>query len=145
MIRNTIFCTVVCLLCLTLGCGDGGSGAAILKRRSNLETLGAAYLAYHEANGKSAANATDLAGFMAQSATDPKTSDAITSLTEGDIRMIFNAELGESAENARRVLGFEAGVPATGGYVVMGDGTVRLMTVKDYSEASLVAVSNETQ
>ena len=75
---------------------------------------------------------------------DPKTHDAIISLEDGDIVMIWNGVLGEASENAEYVLGFEAGVPATGGYVVMGDGVVRLMTSKEYSEATLLPTASET-
>ena len=52
--------------------------------------------------------------------------------------MIWNGVLSDSGDDARYVLGFEAGAPATGGYVVMGDGTVRLMTGKDFSEAMML-------
>jgi hypothetical protein len=141
MIKSKMMGLLLSTLCLTIGCGDGGASDLVLKRRSNLEVLGAAYLGYHQAHGKSTAGASELADFMKPSASDPKTADAITALTEGDVVIIFAGQLGAADENAKHVLGFEAGVPATGGYVVMGDGKVRLMTIKDFSEASLIPVS----
>lgn len=126
------------ILCPLMGCGSSEAEDLVRKRRSNLQLLGEAYLSYHQTNGRSPANAAELAEFMQPAASDAKTADAIKALTEGDVTMIFNGQLGSAAENAGLVLGFEAGVPATGGYVVMGDGSYQLMTIKKFSEASLI-------
>ncbi len=127
------------VVCCVGGCDDGGAADAIRKRRSNLQQLGIAYQGYYQDNKRSAANAAELLGFMElQGEADPQVRDAITSLEEGDIVMAWGGRLEDPATSAKFVLGFEAGVPSTGGYVVMGDGTVRLMTAKDFSEASLL-------
>ena len=135
---KTVTTLLVLLITATLvGCGDGGE--AVLKRRSNLQQLGDAYLRFHTENGKSPKGASELIDFMSGGAEDEKTTDAITALEEGDITMIWTANIyPEESENAKYLLGFEAGVPSTGGYVVMGDSQVKLMTGKDYAEAKTI-------
>jgi hypothetical protein len=127
---------------VTSGCGDGG--AAVLKRRSNLSMLGAAYHGFHQANGKSPVNAGELTQFMSDKSSDPQTTDAVVSLEEGEIVIHWDGVLGGARDNGRYVLGFEARAPASGGYVVMGDGEVRLMTGKEFSQAAMLpSVSGE--
>ena len=54
--------------------------------------------------------------------------------------MIWDGQLSDAQSNSKYVLGFEARVPASGGYVVMGDGEVRLMTGKEFSEGATLPV-----
>ena len=137
MSKSFVSIILMLSMLITTGCGDGG--AAVLKRRSNLHELGMAYHRFLQANQKSPAGAGEMSEFMkSQSADDPKVQDAIISLEEGDIVMIWNGNLGDASENPKYVLGFEAGAPSTGGYVVMGDGVVRLMTAKEYTEATML-------
>ncbi len=120
------------------GCGDGG--AAVLQRRSNLEQIGVAYQGFYEANGKAPASMAELITHMnSVSQGEEAVTDAITSLEEGDIVVNYNGVLGDAGKNASDVLAFEARAPASGGYVVMGDGGVRLMTGKEFSEATMLA------
>jgi hypothetical protein len=119
------------------GCGDGG--AAVAQRRSNLHEVGLAYLRFASDQRRSPTDASELAEFMrSELADEPRVQEAIVRLEEGDVVVIWNGDLGDASANARYVLGFEAGVPATGGYVVMGDGVIRLMTSKDYSQATVL-------
>ena len=143
MIKSPILLTVVAFLLLaTAGCGDGG--AAVLKRRSNLMELGLAYHAFYASQQRGPADAAELVASMSsQASSDSAVADAITSLEEGDIVMIWAGVLGDSTENARYVLAFEARAPASGGYVVMGDGEVRLMTGKDFSQAAMLPQSTD--
>lgn len=134
------------LAAFVVGCGDGG--AAVAKRRNNLMTLG---LAYHEFNAvyqRPPASISELADHM-RTGSDPDIEDAIKALEDGDVVMNWNGILGsgeEAAQNGLYVLGFEARAPATGGYVVMADGFVQLMTGKDFSEATMVPeVSKATE
>lgn len=132
------------VICCLDGCGDGGAADAIRKRRSNLQQLGVSYQAFLQENKRSAASAAELLSYMEpQKDAVPRMRDAIISLEEGDITMIWNGQLEDPGASAGFVLGFEAGVPSTGGYVVMGDGTVRLMTAKQFAEASLLSSRDE--
>ena len=134
------------VVCCLGGCGDGGAADAIRKRRSNLQQLGTFYLSYLQENQRTAANARELLDYMGQAADgDPPVLDAVTSLEEGDIVIIWDGQLDEPAKNAELVLGFEAGVPSTGGYVVMADATVQLMTAKQFAESTLVTPAEEPQ
>ena len=127
----------VAAMVLTVGCGDGG--AAVLKRRSDLTELGRAYQSFHDEQQRGPANAIELIESMSQAAeSDEKVASAIKSLEEGEIVMNWQGVLGDPAANSQYVLGFEARAPASGGYVVMADGKVRLMTGKDFSESAMV-------
>ncbi len=142
MIKTTTLAILLLCLIATVGCGGDG-GAAVLKRRSNLHVIGMGYRAFAESNQRGAADASELSSFISQMDSDSETSesqitDAITSLQEGDVVVTWKAPLTDSPENAQYVLAFEAGVPSTGGYVVMADGTVRLMTAKDFSKATMM-------
>ena len=141
MIKTTFLAAILFCVCVTTGCGDGG--AAVLKRRANLSTLGLAYHSFHQAKGKSAANAGELVQFMSAESPDPQTTDAIASLEEGDIVMNWGGVLGDASENGKYVLGFEARAPASGGYVVMGDGFVQLMTGKEFTAATMLPSASD--
>lgn len=122
------------ILAIVVGCGDGG--AAVAKRRNNLKSLGLAYHEFHAVHQRAPASAEELAEHMQSSSTAD--SEAVKALEEGDIVMNFDGILSNAGENGLYVLGFEAGVPATGGYVVMADGMVQLMTGKEFSEATMI-------
>jgi hypothetical protein len=154
---KTSFLLAVLSLLLIGGCGDGG--AQVLKRRSNLERLGAAYLEYHQLNQRSPANAQELDPFLSladgprdarakasgEADDDHDEGDAALALREGDIQMIWSADLVkpgpamDAKSLADLVLGFEAGVPAHGGYVVMADGSVRLLKRNEFQAASMIS------
>jgi len=133
------------LAALVVGCGDGG--AAVAKRRNNLMTLGLAYHQFNAVQQRPPASISELADYM-RSGSDPDVEDAVTALEDGDIVMNWNGDLGtgeDAEENGLYVLGFEARAPASGGYVVMADGFVQLMTGKDFSEATMVAEVEEVE
>lgn len=141
-----VFLLLGIVVCCLGGCGDGGAADAIRKRRSNLQQLGTFYLSYRQEHQRAAASASELLDYMRQTATNnPPVLDAITSLEEGDIVLVWNGQLDDPAKHAESVLGFEAGVPSTGGYVVMADATVQLMTAKEFSESRLVTPAANAQ
>lgn len=129
------------LACVSLAVGCGGDGGqAILKRRQVLAQLGTAYLDFYAAHQAAPASADELAAFLA-SDDSGKAADAIKGLEEGDVVMVYRGVLDDTSQDAPYVIGFEAGVPATGGYAVMSDGSVTLMTQKDFVEATMVPVT----
>ncbi|MDG2223724.1 MAG: hypothetical protein P8L85_20260 [Rubripirellula sp.] len=119
------------------GCGDGGE--VVAKRLNRLDSLGQAYQGYGEIHQRSPASIAELVGYIkTQAAPTEVDLDAAFGLEEGDLVIIWKANLANSGENGLYVLGFESGVPSTGGYVLMADGQVQLMTSKDFSEARLI-------
>ena len=128
---------IVLFLLVTSGCGDGG--AAVLKRRSDLERLAGSYREYHKLHQRAPADASQLLDFMRAADDQAKeTISAAAALQEGDILMIWNGDLDTDPEPGRFVLGFEAGVPAHGGYVVMGDGTVKVIKRGQFQSAVML-------
>ncbi len=138
-------CCPMLVLCAMLvsGCGDGG--AAVLKRRTDLQRLGESYRAFQQQNQRSPAGSIELLEFLSQ-ADDPneELASAAKALEEGDILMIWNGDLGnpELTQDvdglANLVLGFEAGVPARGGYVVMANATVKVMKRNEFQSATMI-------
>lgn len=128
------------VLSASAGCGDNGAADLVLKRRSNLRLLGAAYREYFDINQRTASDAAELLEFLRKKDENAELQNAITSLEEGDVVLVWNGQVTSGVNG--RVLGFEAGVPSTGGYVVMGDGSVRLMTAKDFSKSELLEVDS---
>ncbi len=128
---------MVLFLLVASGCGDGG--AAVLKRRSDLERLASGYRDYHKLHQQSPADAAQLFEFMSEADDQGKEAvSAATALQEGDILMIWNGDLDACPEPGKVVLGFEAGVPAHGGYVVMADGTVQVIKRGEFQSASML-------
>jgi hypothetical protein len=75
------------------------------------------------------------------SASDDQREEAISAadaLREGDILMIWNGDLDDNLEPGKFVLGFEAGVPAHGGYVVMADGSVQVIKRGQFQSALML-------
>ncbi|MEM8669945.1 MAG: hypothetical protein AAGG48_20630 [Planctomycetota bacterium] len=132
--RRTLW---ILLATLLVGCGDGGE--AVVKRRNVLGSLAKAYMDFGVVNQRSPSSTSELIEHMrAQPSASEEELEAASGLEEGDIVMNWDGDLSKTAENGLYVLGFEAGVPGSGGYVVMADGMVQLMTRQDFSEARMV-------
>ena len=80
----------------------------------------------------------ELAAWVAESA-DPDTRGAARdSVVEGDVVVNWNGDLSVTETLGSFVLAFEAGTLARGGYVVMADGTVKNMTLKEFQAAAML-------
>ena len=138
--RLLMFAIACCLLTGTLsmsGCSDARP-AEVQKRRDNLTRLAELYLAYAESHQSAPKNASDFLAFINTQSPSQSLTAAKTVLEEGDIVMIWEGDLSAKSNNQDAVLAFEARVPASGGYVVTSNGTVLLMTGKDFSEATML-------
>ena len=131
---------VACALFVT-GCSDARP-IEVQKRRDNLETLAKAYLGFEAESGNAPANVTEFLSFLSDQPASPALSGAQEALEEGDIVVNWGGDLGNVDDNANRVLAFEARAPASGGYVVMADGQVRLMSGKEFSTAPMLEPSS---
>ena len=132
---STIFAMLpfaMLFLALT-GCSDKEAQDIILRRRSNLAAVVRMYQDYAKVAGKSPSNAIELTSQKRDGDED----DALASeaALEGDITIIFNADLSDTASVANRVLAFEAAVSRNGGYVATADGTVKLMKANEFAKA----------
>ena len=136
---NGKICTLAMIAACVSWTGCGGDGeAAVLKRRTNLETIGQAYRSFRDSNQTSPSSDDDLLSFMESDLDDVDVANAMKSIEEGDIVVIYDGVFGADQRIGEQVLAFEAGAPRGGGYVVMADGQVRLMTGKDFSEAEML-------
>ncbi len=131
--KPTLYLCLLLIIPFVVGCSNEDA-LKVAKRRSNLSQAGMSYHLFFSKHGQAPADAKQLCEFMtAASADDSATADAVNSLTEMDVMMIWNGSLGDANENAKYVLGFEASVPGSGGYIVKGDGFVELVTAKQFS------------
>jgi hypothetical protein len=133
---------VLFFLLLAAGCSDEAA-REVMMRKDCLENVGVAYRDFHAANDRSPTSINELASFMDENAGDNSavTTEAIKRLREGQIVMFWNAALKEiTADSEQYVLGYEAPVSRTGGYLVTGGGSIMLVTpnsFKDFKEYPL--------
>ena len=118
------------------GCNDKEAQDKVLRRRSNLARVARMYQDYVKVEGSSPSNAIELTSQMRDGDEDDEL--ASEAALEGDVPLVFNADLSDTASVSDHVLAFEAVVPRTGGYVVTADGTVKLMKAGEFANAELV-------
>ena len=119
------------------GCSEEQQNA-VRQRRDNLASLGQAYKEMHKVAGSSPKTSDALAEWMANSSDAATRGEARDCLVEGDVIVNWDVNLGLHDNLGRFVLAFEAATPARGGYVVMGDGTVKSMTAKQFAAAEML-------
>jgi hypothetical protein len=125
------------VIALLLGCGGVRNAAARVQRSNRLKSVALAYINYCDDNrGKAPTGAPDLQKYVSEF---PDVSQA---LQNGDIVVYWNARvpadmLEQGSSNT--VLAYEKDVPAKGGMVAMGDGSVREMTAAEFQTAPKAA------
>ena len=127
---------LLCTTCCLAGCSEEQQNA-VRQRRDNLDKIWQAYAEMHKTDA-SPKNVDELAAWMAESADAGTRGSARDSLVEGDVVVIWNGDLSFDDHLGSYVLAFEAGALARGGYVVMADGAVKSMTLKDFQAAVML-------
>jgi predicted amidohydrolase YtcJ len=121
------------VIALLLGCGGVRNAAARAQRSNRLKAAGLAYINYCDDNrGKGPTGAQDLQKYLTEF---PDVSQA---LQNGDIVIYWNVRFPDDMQQqgtSNTVLGYEKDVPAKGGMVIMGDGSVREMTAQEFQTA----------
>lgn len=134
------FCCAMVLVCL-LGCSQEQQDA-VRQRRENLAKIGQAYTEMYN-SGASPKNSSELSAWMAESADAGTRGAARVSLVEGDVVVNWNGDLSQTGALGSLVLAFESGALARGGYVVMADGKVKIMTLKEFQEAPMLPANEQ--
>lgn len=122
---------------LAAGCSDEKAANEVTMRKDCLANLGLVYHKYREENGRSPSSIDELAAYIQQNSQpgDEVSSESIKRLKEADIVMFWDSELADDpAENEKYVLGYETGIPRSGGYMVTGGGSVMLVTPNSFKE-----------
>ena len=132
LVSLVLLCAVGCLS----GCSEEQQNA-VRQRRDNLDKIGQAYVEMYK-TGASPKNSGELATWMAESADAGTRGAARDSLVEGDVVVNWNGDLSATETLGSFVLAFEAGTLARGGYVVMADGKVKNMKLKEFQEAAML-------
>jgi hypothetical protein len=121
------------VIALLLGCGGVRNAAARVQRSNRLKAVALAYINYCDDNrGKAPAGAADLQRYVSEF---PDVSQA---LQNGDIVVFWNVRFPDDMQQqgtSNTVLAYEKDVPAKGGMVAMGDGSVREMTAQEFQTA----------
>lgn len=119
----------------TIGCGSSGSSEAAneeLFHHGSLGEVAALYESYFADLKKPPTKLSDVAKYEMGSPTGYR------ELKQGEIIALWGGPLSES--NSDKVFAYEKEVPASGGYVLMGDGkTIKKMTAEDFQQASKLA------
>jgi len=129
------------IIAFAVGCRDARP-VEVQKRRDSLTQLAETYLAFNEESDGAPTNVTEFLAFMDSLPASDSVASARESLEEGEVVVIWGGDLSDVTANPTSVLAFEARAPASGGYVVMADGQVQMMTGKDFSEATMLTTVN---
>ncbi|GAA4452750.1 hypothetical protein [Novipirellula rosea] len=149
-----LLCMITTLIGFAIGgCSDDSAAKEILLKRGCLSELASQYRRFQTENGKSPKDVTEFATFIEASIPadqDPTTTqssgeidilgESLRRLTEGDMMMLYNAVLfTDPAVDPTAILGFEAAVAGSGGYVVSVNGDSTHMNAKTFAQQAKVA------
>jgi hypothetical protein len=126
--------TVALLLVVTaliFGCGGIRQAAVKQQRTNQLKAIAIAYHNCNDQNLKGPANAAELQKFL------EGFPDAVQAIQSGEIVVYWNAKVPTDFPKgtSNTVLAYDKVVPASGGVVVMGDGSPRVMTAAEFAAA----------
>jgi hypothetical protein len=120
---------------LATGCGRIRSAADRTRKSNDLKQLGLMYHSYIDANQKGPASADELM----KMASDPGSRAVVQMVKDGKYVLIWGATIVAMRNNPQgstgTVLGYEATAPTSGGLVLMGDGSVPIMTAAEFAKA----------
>ncbi|MGI9441233.1 MAG: hypothetical protein ACR2N1_02135 [Rubripirellula sp.] len=139
--RSLVSFVLLGAVCCLSGCSEEQQNA-VRQRRDNLEKIGQAYAGMCK-TGASPKNSGELAAWMAESTDADTRGAARDSLVEGDVVVNWNGDLSATETLGNFVLAFEAGTLARGGYVVMADGKVKNMTLKEFQESTMLPATQQ--
>jgi hypothetical protein len=110
------------------------SGGDRAKRQNDLRQIGFAYHSYNDAtNGKSPAKPEDLAPYFENDA------KLLAALKDKEIIFVFNGptltQMTAGASNT--IIAYEGQTPKEGGYVLMADGTPKMMSADEFNKTPL--------
>jgi prepilin-type processing-associated H-X9-DG protein len=121
---------------LLIGCGGVQQAAQRQKRANDLKQIGLAYHNYLDDNKQGPSRTEDLQKYLQDA---PATYQA---LLNGQYVVVWGKtiqSMSAGAGTSNTVLGYEADAPTKGGNVLMGDGSVRYMTVQAFQSAGVPA------
>ncbi|GAA5510177.1 hypothetical protein [Novipirellula caenicola] len=150
-----MLCLITTLIGFAIGgCSDDSAAKEILLKRGCLSELASQYRRFQTEHGKSPGDVSEFAAFIEasipsddESATSSSTGDptdllseAHRRLTEGDMMMLYDAVLfSDPGVDPTAILGFEAAVAGSGGYVVNVNGEATHMSARTFAQHAKVA------
>jgi hypothetical protein len=136
VINRVGFAFVALFVVLTSGCGKVKNAADRSKKQNDLKHIGLLYQNYQDTNNKPPANADDLAR-MAMG--DPQAGQAVQLIRSGNYVVYWGTYTRSLQQNPGGaggvILGYERDAPTSGGAVMMGDGSTKIMTATEFQSA----------
>ncbi len=155
-----LLCMITTLLGFAIGgCSDDSAAKEIILKRDCLSELASQYQRFQTEQGRSPKDVTEFATFIEasiprqqdpaaeQSASHEQTvvGEALKRLTNGDMMMLYDAVMfTDPAVDPTAILGFEAAVAGSGGYVVNVDGIASHKTAKAFAQQAKVATVEDS-
>ena len=158
-IRDRRLAILLCLITTLIGfaiggCSDDSAAKEIILKRDCLSELASQYQRFQTEHGKSPKDVIEFATFIQagippqetpaseQSASHERkvVDEAVKRLSSGDMMMLYDAVLfTDPAVDPAAILGFEATVASSGGYVVNVEGVASHQTAKAFAMHPMVA------
>jgi hypothetical protein len=138
-LKTLLRCAATVLLVVSLApsmaCMGKVQQAAQRAQTSNdLKQIWLVYMNYQDSNGRGPATLKEFADFAQTS--DPSAMPVVNSLQSGKYVIYLGVKITDLKEgSSNTVLAYEAGVPTSGGLVVMADGFVKTMTAGEFAAA----------
>jgi hypothetical protein len=129
-VRAKVLLSATAMILGFTGCGIQAA-ADRAKKKNLLMQIG---LGYHQCHDTLARGPADLEEFKKYSGAGPEANHAVE---RGDLIIIWGVHIVKDMPNGTSVtvLGYEKDVPAKGGLVLMGDGMVKEMNVREFEAA----------
>jgi hypothetical protein len=117
------------VVAVLLGCGGIQKAAQKARTHNQLMQIGLAYQNYHDQNRRSPSGTAELQPFGL-------TPDATAALQSGQFVVVWDADwdaMFKGQGTSRYVLGYESTAPASGGLVLMADGSINQATAAEFN------------
>ncbi len=117
---------------LVLLCGCGGAASSSISTQNDLKAFALGYHDFYDKNKRGPKDANELHAHV-----EKFDKTGAKALKEGNYVIIYNVSIPDMIPTSDYILAYHKDVPENGGAVVMGDGTIKLLSATEFKNAKL--------